>query len=251
MRSSIFGNNLACILLTGIATFSGCTTPFLKSESSQFSTALSDSILTTQPNSDRLPRRTTAEVCSKTAQQMESKGHIAEAIQLYLRAIEQGDQSHRTHHRLGVLYATTKDTTSAKKHFELAIESNPSDVALKNDYGVFCMSQGETDRAEAFLKLVVQRQPKNARAVNNLSKLYVQTNRSDLAFELMEKLHGPAVAHSNLGVMLAKQGDKAKAQEHLRKASELSKDLKTPTAFLSHLANNSNEQAINSQQAGP
>ena len=193
------------------------------------------SFLSESTGSDRKSRNSQAsELCIKTAREMEGKGYVDEAIALYERAIADRPNDSRILHRLGTLSAKKADVANARKYFEQAISIESDSAPLNNDFGFFCMQQGELARAESLLKSVVQKSPSNTRAINNLAKLMVQTDRSEAAYELLEAKLGPAAAHSNVGVLLAKQGNQSEAEKHLSLAQSLSKDLKSPAAFLSY-----------------
>ncbi len=65
--------------------------------------------------------------------------------------------------------------------------------------------------------------------------LRAKQQRLDESLELFQQIVGPAAAHSNLGVLLAKAGKRDEAIEHLEQAQSMDPTLPVPPAFLKHL----------------
>lgn len=183
-----------------------------------------------------LPQREATKVCLTTASKMESAGHTREAILLYEKARQNDPSLGTLAHRLALLYDRSGDADRAQREFELAVKEDGNNAALWNDYGFFQLRQGSVRAAESSLQKALELDPSERRAAVNLATLYAQTGREQESLELFTGVVGEAAACSNLGVILAKQGQTAKAEQYLQRASAMDASLAQPKAFLSHFA---------------
>ena len=73
------------------------------------------------------------------------------------------------------------------------------------------------------------------KALTNLGMVLAAEKRFDESFEVFSKAVGPAAAHSNVGVLMAKQGRNDDARKEFHEALALDSTLKQPKAFLEYL----------------
>ena len=89
--------------------------------------------------------------------------------------------------------------------------------------------------AEKWLRQAIALQPKHGRAWGNLALALGQQGRYKESFEAFTRVVSPAQAHSNLGMLLAQQGQSALAQAAFRQALTLEPDLKPARFALTQL----------------
>ena len=65
------------------------------------------------------------------------------------------------------------------------------------------------------LRKAIEIDPKHAKALTNLGMVLAAEQRFDESFEMFSKAVGPAAAHSNVGVLMAKQGRNDDARERI------------------------------------
>ena len=189
--------------------------------------------------SGELTAEQSAKACLTTAHELDRQDHLAEAIALYERARSMNPGLESVSRRLAVLYARTNQAAKARAEFDRAIMETPKDVSLRNDAAYFYLQSGDLANAEVQIQESLQMEAANAKAKMHLALLRAKQDRLDESFELFEQVVGPAEAHSNLGVILAKEGRSEEAIEHLDRARELDPKLPVPAAFLSRLRKNS------------
>jgi len=177
-----------------------------------------------------------AEACIKTAHQLDSQHHNREAIALYERARGFDPKRKNLSRRLAVLYAQLKDTTKAKLEFSNAIAETPKDASLRSDAGYFYLESGDMENAEKQLVEARKLSPGHSKSTIHMAMLRAKQERLDESYSLFEEAVGPASAHSNLGVILAKSGKQAEAIVHFDEALKLDPSLPTPNAFLKYFA---------------
>lgn len=165
-----------------------------------------------------LPARRAAEVCLATAQQLETAGKDSEAIQQYERARHFHSDLPEATHRLAILYDRTGDVRRAEQAFAAALKQSPKHADLHNDWGFFLASQQRWPEAEAAYRRALDLSPDNPRATTNLALALGEQGRYADAFALFAQVSGPAAAHSNLGVLLARHGRETEARDAFRQA---------------------------------
>ena len=156
-----------------------------------------------------------------TAEQMQNSGQVDQAILLYEKA-RRNDPSLKTiAHHLGVLYDLQGDSTRSLLEYKLALEAEPKNPDVYSDVGYYYFKRGNLGDAEQMLRKAVEIDAKHARALTNLGMVLAAKQRFGESFEAFSKVVGPAAAHSNVGVLMAKQGrnDDARKEFHAALAS--------------------------------
>lgn len=226
-RPTIAVSLLACLV-------TGCAGSLFAPGSSTTTNLLTNISSEPSAESDLTPEES-AEACVTTAHQLDSQHHAREAIALYERARGFDPSRKNLSRRLAVLYAQTNDSSKAKLEFENAIAESPSDASLRSDAGYFFFQIGDLLNAEKQLNEARKLSPGHPKGTVHLAMLRAKQNRLDESFSLFEEAVGPASAHSNLGVILAKAGQRDLAIEHLEEANHLDPLLPAPPAFLAYL----------------
>jgi tetratricopeptide (TPR) repeat protein len=186
------------------------------------------------PTKELSPKRA-AEVCLAAARELDKQGHEAEAIVLYEKAREHNPDIEQVSRRLAVLYDRQGNSTKAREEYRHALAENPRDADLLNDIGYFFYQRGQLDEAEKWLQQSIDIEPNHARAWVNLGLVYGQQGRYHQSFEAFSKVVSPAAAHSNVGAILAQNGNYNLAQQVLRQAVVQQPDLQQSRVILAHL----------------
>ena len=104
-----------------------------------------------------------------------------------------------------------------------------------SDLGYYYFKRGNLGDAERELRKAMEIDPKHAKALTNLGMVLAAEKRFDESFEIFSKAVGPAAAHSNVGVLMAKQGRNDDARREFHAALAIDSTLKQPKAFLEYL----------------
>ena len=228
----------AVMLLLAIAA-SGCTSgPASRLSSLRMPGTSTDNVIT---SSDELPMRDTVRACIATAEQLEQQGHHREAIQLYEKARGLDPKATNYARHLAGLYDLENDPARSLAEFEAALAAAPADADLLNDFGCFQDHRGKYAEAESLLRKAIAVAPQNERAKINLAITVAHQNRYPESFDIFSTVVGPAAAHSNLGVLMAKRGQWEEAKRAFEQALALNPDLAQPKAFLAAMERQSNE----------
>jgi tetratricopeptide (TPR) repeat protein len=158
---------------------------------------------------------------------LKEKGLLSEAIAEFRRSIELDPDYYFAHKILGVVLSETRDFDGAIDACRKAIALCPTDSETHFNLGVAQSRAGNRAAAIASLRRCIRIDPKYARAHNNLGLLLKKANPDEAAdcFRAATKSDpGLWQPHSNLGDLLAQQGDLAGAIAAYREAARLSPD---------------------------
>ena len=153
------------------------------------------------------------------AQMHERSGKLDEAAQQYQKALKLKPK------HLGALvgYAHLQDRRNkleeATKLYGKAIAAHPTEAAVHNDLGLCYHRRGMLKESQASLVKAVELAPDRKLYRNNLATVYVEQGQVDLALGELTAAHGQAAGHYNLGYLLAKKGDPARALGHFKQAT--------------------------------
>jgi Flp pilus assembly protein TadD len=99
-----------------------------------------------------------------------------------------------------------------------AAQVDKNSAAIQNDLGL-CLARADNMKdAAAALRRAVALDPKKVLYRNNLATVLIELDRSDEAYQTLVGVHGEAVAHYNVGYLLAKRNRKADALRHFEQA---------------------------------
>jgi tetratricopeptide (TPR) repeat protein len=133
------------------------------------------------------------------------------------------------------LYDRDGDLPAAISYYERATAAHPNDATAFNDLGLCYARQQQMDRAAAALGQAVALQPKRDLYRNNLAQVLVDLGRTDEARGHLAAVHGPAVAHFNVGWLMRQRGDLVAARAQLTKALEMDPTLEPARQVLASL----------------
>jgi Tfp pilus assembly protein PilF len=187
------------------------------------------------PRTSNLPPKRAAQVCIRTAEEMEKRGYDADAARQYEKAREY-DASVQVEHRLAVLYDRQGDFARANLEYKRALEAHPKDANLLNDMGYYCYERGDWPGAEEWLRKALKYDPKLQRAWVNLGMALAQQGRSDESIAAFTKAISPAQAKANLGMILAQKGQYDQARQALQESLGLEPDAKLTQAVLAEMS---------------
>jgi Tfp pilus assembly protein PilF len=177
-----------------------------------------------------------AQLCLTAGEALEKKGFTAEAILQYENARKHNPQVPAVSRHLSVLYDLQGDAARAKTEYLRALQQQPRDVELLNDFGYFHYRHNQPQEAEHWLRSAIAVDPSCACAWINLGQVLARQGRVEESYQAFSHVLRPAEAYSNLGILLAKQGRTAEARQALQRAVKLDPRLAQPRTFLTALA---------------
>jgi tetratricopeptide (TPR) repeat protein len=107
----------------------------------------------------------------------------------------------------------------AEQLYRRLVDVNSKDPTAFNDLGLCLARQGRLDESAEAIHLAVALQPGKQRYRNNLANVFVEMHRDQEALQQLTAVHGPAIAHFNLGHLLASRGRIQDAAAHLATVS--------------------------------
>lgn len=164
------------------------------------------------PISLQTPVTPNASLYASVAQVQERSGNLEGADQMYKRALSVDSKS------LDALLGSARvldrqgKTDEAMKLYTRAISIHPKAANAHNDLALCYARQKKLDQAAEELTQAVALSPKSKLYRNNLAAILVDLGRSEEAYEHLVAAHGKAIAHYNLGFLLAQKGDGRRAR---------------------------------------
>jgi Tfp pilus assembly protein PilF len=182
-----------------------------------------------------LPPAKAAEVCLRTALELEKSGYHDEAAKEYEKAREFNPRLSQIARRLAVLYDKQGNDERAKSEYQRALAASPNDPELLNDVGYFAYERGLWSEAEEWLRKAIALDPNHQRAWVNLGMALGQQGRNQESLNAFSRVVTPAEAEKNLGIILAQRGDIQQAKMALQRSLMIEPDAKLPRAILAEL----------------
>jgi len=173
-----------------------------------------------------------AEACVRTAHELAQNGHRREAILLFEKA-RQLDPKLQLSRYLAVLYDAERQP-QALTEYQKALAVSPKDPDLLNDLGYYYYVRGDFVHAEQWMRAAIKHAPLHERAWVNLGMVYGDQKRYQESYDAFAKVLTPAAAHSNVAMILARNGDRPRAEQACRQALALEPDLRQPRALLAY-----------------
>jgi Tfp pilus assembly protein PilF len=190
-----------------------------------------------------LPPREAAQACLTTAKELFDSGHDREAIQLFERARQLDPKQTQIARFLAVLYDRQHDTIHAEAEYAKALKLTPKDPDLLNDIGYFHYQYERWADAEIAFRDAIKHNHKHERSKVNLAMTLCQLGRYAEAFDLFREAVGPAAAHSNIGMMLAREHKRDEAIQAFQQALALQPELPQARAGLDYLTRTTQQTA--------
>jgi Tfp pilus assembly protein PilF len=179
-----------------------------------------------------------AQLCLAAGEDLEKSGFTAEAIRQLENARRHDPAVRGVSRHLAVLYDLQGEPIRAENEYRQALEEQKNNAELLNDFGYFHYRYNHLQMAESWLRIALTVDPKCKRAWVNLGQVLACQGRGEESFRAFAHVLRPAEACSNLGVLLAKQGNTAEARRVLEQALALEPGLQQPRAFLHALNGN-------------
>jgi Tfp pilus assembly protein PilF len=175
------------------------------------------------------------------AEASERAGKPDEAKQLYDKALAQKPDylpallgSARLLDREGKL-------DQAVASYQKTLVKHPQEGTVYNDLGLCLQRQGKVTEALNCFQQAVRLQPDKKLFRNNYAAALVQANRPSEAFQQLVAVHPEAVAHYNLGCMLARAGNEPSAVAAFQQALSVDRSLTAAQDWLTRI-NSSHQQ---------
>lgn len=171
-----------------------------------------------------------------TAHIHEAKKDFAAAKAEYRKALEIDAEHSEAVIGLAKLADSTGDISTAETHYRQAIALDSTNASLHNNLGLCLARQRKLNEAEAALSRAVQLDSDKILYRNNLATVLIDQKQPQRAFETLAKVHGPAIAHYNVGYLLHKRGANAEAVHHFGLAAQIDPSLQPAQQMLAKLA---------------
>lgn len=156
---------------------------------------------------------------------------------------------------LARLYDRQGDSVQAIRYYQRAVESHPDDATPLNDLGLCHARNGRLNESLDALQRAISLNGEKPLYRNNIATVLVEMGRVDEAIEHLAVVHGPAVAHYNVGYLLHRKGRDAEAASHFSSALVFDSTLAAAQQWLAVLNKSSGSavatQPAASQPAGP
>lgn len=153
------------------------------------------------------------------AEVSEKSGAIEQARRQYQDALA----AHPNHAGVLLAAAHMEDRQGhlriAEQLYRRLVDANSKDPTAFNDLGLCLARQGRLDESAEAIHVAVALQPAKQRYRNNLATVFVEMYRDQEALQQLTAVHGPAIAHFNLGHLLARRGRTQDAAAHLATVS--------------------------------
>ena len=143
-----------------------------------------------------------AGIAFSRAESAERDGKTDTAIRYYEQARTLDPNLAHLSRRLAVLYDQRGDDARARSAYEHALQLQPRDPDLLNDFGVYYLARENWPAAETWFRRSLAIDATHPRATNNLAMSLAMQNRLRESYEAFSRVVGPASAYSNLGVLL-------------------------------------------------
>jgi len=177
-----------------------------------------------------LDRRETAEACLSNARELEAHDRDLEAIEQYERARTFQPRAPGVSRRLALLYSRQGRHDRAAEEFSTAIREEPLQADVWSDLASFQLEQGEPAEAEAAAREAIEIASQHKRAWSALGLALAEQEKFDEAHDAFTQAAGPAAAHQNLGIILARKGRADDARRRFEEARRLDPTLRPPPA---------------------
>jgi len=125
---------------------------------------------------------------------------------IYLKAIDQGNDSGELYTDLGLVALKTDDKAIAFGYLKNGVEKSPSSAYAHLNFGLFCLESGDYDTAITELKTALRFNPRLVEALVGLGTAYTKVKLFNEAENLYKKAiyydHNFAEAYFNYGILL-------------------------------------------------
>ena len=174
-----------------------------------------------------------------TARIYEKNGDASAAAVQYQKALDADPNNLPALLGYAALHDGQREYGDADKLYQEAIKRHPKDAAVFNDRGLSYQRRGHFDEAARSLAKAIELQPNKPLYRNNMATLLVAMHRPNEALAQLTTVHGPAVAHYNLAILLHRKGNDQEAQYHFAQAAEIDPSMLAAREWADKLSPNS------------
>ena len=195
---------------------SGCAMPKPREHSSQE--------VMESATSGKVTRRQAADVEIAMARSLEESGDLETAEKTYREAIKKDSKCADAEARLGILCDRKGDTKEANGHFARAASLDPNNPEILCDQGYSFYLQRRWSDAESRLKKAIKIDPHHARSHTNLGLLMARQGDEKAALAQFALAGCDAAdAQSNLGLILCSKAVSTSRERPTRRRSQSSR----------------------------
>lgn len=167
-----------------------------------------------------------ARVRAELALVLQSLGRVDDAIRQYESGILLGPWDPMLHSNLGFALQLRGRWNESIERCEQALRLDPREVKAHVNLGYALHETGRLDEAIEHCQQAIALDPKDSRAWTNLGRSFSAQGRREEAVHSYRRAievspTGSAMAHSNLGALLAQSGQMSAAIVHFQRAGEL------------------------------
>jgi tetratricopeptide (TPR) repeat protein len=119
--------------------------------------------------------------------------------------------------------------------YQKAITAHPQNTAALNDLAICYARKSQLETSLDLLKQAVRLQPDKPLYRNNIAKVLTELGRQEEALVHLAVVHSPAIAHYNLGVLLAQRGRMEESTRYLAMAADIDPEMQSARALLDQL----------------
>lgn len=176
-----------------------------------------------------------AQLYISMAEVNDSGGNIEQARQMYQKAIAIEPANLTALLGLARMEDRHGRLDEAIAVYQRALTAHPQGATALNDLALCYARKGQLQPSLELLEHAVQLQPNKKLYRNNIAKVLMELNRLDEALTHLAVVHPPAIAHYNLGVLLAQRGRTAEASHYLSIATDIDPQMQPAQALLAQL----------------
>jgi Tfp pilus assembly protein PilF len=176
----------------------------------------------------------------------EVQGNLDGAIQEYRDALNfaegrgrggqlTADDEALAHRRIASALDRQGQFGQSEPHYQKALKLAPRDPKVWNDAGYSYYLQGRWAEAERSLRTALKLAPDDTRVRTNLGMALAAAGKAEAALPLLSTNQGDAIAHANLGYLLASTGQFERARQEYQAALSIRPDLTLARRALAQL----------------
>lgn len=143
----------------------------------------------------------------------------------FIKALNFADGIEWLETHLGNVFSKLESKSEALESYLKVVERNPYNADAHNNLGVLYLDTGEIDKAKNEFEKALKINENYAASINNLGTVYLKKGMRNKAYDLYKKAiaidDNQVDAHSNLGALFTEDGEFDKAIEEYKKALKL------------------------------
>ena len=177
-----------------------------------------------------------SELYLSVAKIYEQRGDFIKAKEQYQKALEVKPNDVKAQLSYARIHDRLEQFGAAERLYRQAADSHPDNATAQNDLGLCFARQSKLDLAVQAMTRAVQIKPEKKLYRNNLAAVLVETQRFPEAFEHLAAVHGPAIAHYNLGHFMVQRNQTEQATRHFSEAVQIDPSFAAAKRMLQQLA---------------